>query len=60
MHDQVLKHEDASWCVGKKMENKNLVIKVVNVKRQICNVLAVKKVVHSTFMVSIFLTNTLD
>ena len=44
----------------KNMENKNLVIKVVNVKRQICYVLAVKKVVHSTFMVSIFLTNTLD
>ena len=39
---------------------KNLVMKVVQVKRQVCSVLAVKMVVHSTLIVSIFLTNTSD
>ena len=42
------------------LRNKNLFMKVVNVKRQICSVLAVKKVVYSTLIVSIFLTNILD
>ena len=44
----------------KNMENKNLVIKVVNVKRQIFSVLAVKKVVYSTLIAFIFLPNILE